>query len=181
MSLEIFHFRWSHLDGAPKTHEYIIPRVFPSFKPQVISVESSFTRITSLSPWARFTRNARQEKTRKLALTRDTNPSRCRTSLGKILFISSSRRQLNDRNSSAEPLSPFFRHFIPSFALRISNSLDPRGGISILLGDNSEIVPDSSSRRAKPLWEETRELPSFRLTFHGTILARACGKVRSRV
>lgn len=122
-----------------------------------------------------------RRKPRKLALTRDTNPSRCRTSLGKILFISSSRRQLNDRNSSAEPLSPFFRHFIPSFALRISNSLDPRGGISILLGDNSEIVPDSSSRRAKPLWEETRELPSFRLTFHGTILARACGKVRSRV
>lgn len=42
----------------------------------------------------------------------------------------------------------------------MSRTLSIRGSeIPIPLGDNNEIVPDRSSRRAKPLWEET---PSFR-------------------
>ena len=103
---------------------------------------------------------------------------------GEILFISSSRRQLNDRNSEVELVEHFLR-FFRYFRLSscISNSLDPqsRGETSILLGDNSEIVPDRSSRRAKPALGRKKESSlSFRLTFHSAFPARTCGKVHSR-
>lgn len=123
MSLEISHLRWSHLDGVPKTHEYIILRGAGFFF--VVQGASHFcgdvVRVNHFSfafspgenrvnwplPAARILHDAARV-------------------LARYFLLVPPRRQLNDRNSGAGALSPLLPPSHPPLYPGVPSSLDLR-------------------------------------------------------
>lgn len=165
MSPEIFHSKWSSYLKNASVLLYNENAFFHCLTSNLFL----WRRRLRESLFFRIRRGSREtivgRKPRKLALNPVTNPSH--ESSREILFISSSRRQLNNRNSDARhflcssAISPVFHPVSQTLSIRL-----PRGETSILLGDNSEIVPDRSLRRAlgrnaRESCRRRRHLPSF--------------------
>jgi len=92
----------------------------------------------------------------------------------KILFITSSRRQLNDRNSGVEH-SP---SILPPSRPVADHPLDPppTSGFAILLGDNSEMATDRGSWRGNTPTRNSRA--GFLLPPHPTFYAASFSRAR---